>query len=464
MSLIIPLLKKHKTEKAAGLIELDPKLLDETDRKGNNLAHWSVMLGNGEMLSFLVNFINEYYVNDEIGRLRKLSRIFESLNDQQQRPTDIAIKKCHYNFLVFLIEHCCPNGFDMFLPVEDYLKYYRNIGHSCMKCFDFYLKNCPERSFTGYKWWNSEKRRYLQKSREKYYPYFSAIFNNLKDIFRDRAPTLGLDRKNQKEINSFIDEYPRLAWSNFIIPESKCDDLAMFAANLGCLDILKHIYEVIITHHCSTKTKYALLFSTFQTAPNPAHHGANYWNIIIVNSPIERSIMFAHINCLKFIVEFCCPEGILFPKHIVYESVYGINYNLLHIAAISDAEKFDYLLLNMKEDPREYLSEEANFECYIPYGKYHVGYESGNDYYLFVGTPLEIAKKYKRTDIVEYLENFNFEDLQRRRERYLVEKSLEALQTEEATLPALMLEVMGNEMDASDYRRRQRMRYLEDEI
>lgn len=464
MRSVISLLKNHRDEEAINLIIDDPSLLDEKSENGDTLGHLSVKLGSGRMLSFLVNFINEKFIDEE-ERVKKLSQIFETMNRHNYTPVDLAILKCQYNFLLFLIEHCCPNGYDLLVPYRFTFDYYGIVKNCCIKCFDFYMRNCPVRVSCFYLYQISTKKdqhRYLDNLIEKYETQRERVFNGLTKIFEaeNRNPNLYSDLRieKQNDIKSMIDENPRLAWDDFmVIYPMDGRNLAEFAAQFGFLDILRHIHETIMAQPYTEKSKNNLLNQTFQ------HDKRDYWQYQVsaynrnVICALDRAVIREQFECVKFIMENCCPDGMVNAKYFC---------GTLILAAATNVEIFEYILLNIDGDIREYLKWKCpSFKTDVFYWDiFPPRYKNGNTY---EGTPLDVARKYRRTDIIEYLENFDFEDFQRKKEQYSIQQYLQAIEEShdmnmETTLPELMLGVVRDEIEATRYRRRAARRFTEE--
>lgn len=411
---IIAALKKHKESKAITLLQQNRELLDISDPQRNTWAHWAIFTGSGTFLSFLVNTINETSITED-DRQARLIAMFEAENYKSDTAVNCAIRHAQYNFLVFLLQNCCPSGNKLLTTRSAFLA----VDSGCSQCLEYVLKNALNRI-----------------GRSANLLWLFALFDEKKSVKKYLDPIARLHEKyakrvtqnDSREIIAIIEENPRLAW------DSLHDDvnIAAMCARQGNIPVLDFIHRFTLEQPFDDETKERLLLQTFESAG---------WRDSKYNA-VEFAVRGNEFETLKFLLEYCCPSGT-----DLCDKLFDSNDTLLHQAAeYGSVEMVRYILRNSRS-----VWGNLNMKgTIIKKTKYGFVSQRTRE------TPLEAAQRARRYDIVNYLETLDVEQLQRESENGTVHRARQYLSNrgDGETLPELMLEVMEQEMEMQSYRHR----------
>lgn len=351
-----------------------------------------------------MNTINETSQNDDERRTRLIC-MFETKNKRKLHSVDCSISRAQYSFMMFLLQHCCPNG-NAVLTDESVKAAFES---DCVPCLKYIRENalnrlvwspdCIHRTAAQRRKLHIEK--YLQP-RSKRYCYIELLIKNDK----------------HDDVVALINGNPRIAWDSVYHNRN----IAQFAAMYGNIALLNIVRESIINQPYDWDTRKRLLTQTFEDS------------FMDGRSALEIAILNRNFAAFQFIVEECCPT-----EFEVLSKQLTNGETLLHRAARDGVKKIiEYILCNSL-DVRENLAMRA-FSSDI----------HGTE------TALDVAKRMERTDIIQYLSTIDHDQLQRKRELTLVQRAQRYLNNTSDSLPEIILQVMEQEMEAQDYRARNR--------
>lgn len=311
---VISLLKKREAKKAIALLEEKPWLIGSRDPENNTLAHFAVSYDSGEMLSYLVNTIYKTSYSKE-HRDARLTQIFEEENSQGYSSVELSVALSHFNFMIFMLQHCCPKGNKLLTEATADMAFKARSA----PCLLYILENAPSRMFY---------------SPDRY--WFSALFSghtriekHLRGKVRNQEIyyRFSLDQ-NYEGIEQIIRENPRLAWDSLYDNYN----IAELRARQGDIRTLKFIRDFIQSQPYDGATRDNLLRQTFQQC------------VTGKKCTLEQAILSKDCKTLEFLVEECCPDGFeLFSRKFS-----GKETLLYQAVRFGDVEMVHYILSNTR--------------------------------------------------------------------------------------------------------------------
>lgn len=319
MSFVSRWLECQGLEKTIEHLSKNPQLLEQ-----NDIANYIIYAGCGPLLSFLFDSTKDSPPEE---RRKRLIHIFER-NTLLGKPIENAIKQNQYNFVVFLLEHCCPSGYEL-------------LDDNCLRLAVYESKNIK---LIDYVWRNALNRfnvtpssllRIWAKS-GKIHGYMDDLKTKYSDYYKICATG------NQEQIVFLVQNNPRLAWDNIAYKRN----IAAIAARFGFVEVLEFLREFILGLPYEKRIIRKLLGQAFHGEYGTGESGALF-----------TAIAHKQFPALKFLIEYCCEVSSewFYQTLIRYLGIYGtvkmVDYVLTNLPGVLDRRDSLFQELRTRRDP-----------------------------------------------------------------------------------------------------------------